>query len=73
MEGNGCQPIRPRLWQGASTTDSACEVRGLLAMETNKFNPYRDRLIKRGVVSGDVYGYISFTLPLLERYVIEHS
>ena len=42
-------------------------------METNKFNPYRDRLIKRGVVSGDTYGYVSFTLPLFERYVIEHS
>ena len=42
-------------------------------METNKFNPYRDRLIKRDVVSGDVYGYVSFTLPLFERYVIEHS
>ena len=46
---------------------------GLLDMETNKFNPYRDRLIKRGVVSGDTYGYVSFTLPLFERYVIEHS
>lgn len=42
-------------------------------MSTNQFNPYRDRLVKKGLVGGSVYGHVSFTLPLFERYVTEHS
>lgn len=49
------------------------DVRKALSMDTNQFNPYRDRLIKRGAVNGGVRGHVSFTLPLFERYVIEHS
>ena len=49
------------------------DVRKALSMDTNQFNPYRDRLIKRGAVNGGVRGHVSFTLPLFERYVIEHT
>jgi hypothetical protein len=42
-------------------------------METNQFNPYRARLIRKGIVDGSLRGYVSFALPLFERYVIEHS
>ncbi len=42
-------------------------------MSTNQFNPYRDRLVKKGLVDGSTHGYVSFTLPLFERYVVEHS
>ena len=41
-------------------------------MSANQFNPYRDRLVKKGVVNGSSYGRVSFTLPLFERYVEEH-
>lgn len=56
-----------------SETGKVIDVRHQLGMETNQFNPYRDRLIKKGLVNGDVHGYVSFTLPLFERYAIEHS
>ena len=41
-------------------------------METNEFNPYRKRLIKKGIVSGEMRGYVYFTLPLFDEYVIEN-
>ena len=56
-----------------SETGKVADVRQIAAMDTNQFNPYRDRLVKKGVVNGEVHGYVSFTLPLFERYVIEHS
>ena len=49
------------------------DVRERLAMSSNQFNPYRDRLVKKGIVDGSTHGLVSFTLPLFERYVIEHS
>lgn len=48
------------------------EIRELLNMETNQFNPYRKRLIKKGILSGDTRGYVSFTLPLFDDYVINN-
>lgn len=48
------------------------DVRRIIGWETNQFNPYRDRLIKRGLVDGSARGYVRFMLPLFERYAIEH-
>ena len=42
-------------------------------METNEFNPYRKRLIKKGILSGETRGYVSFTLPLFSEYVLERA
>ena len=42
-------------------------------MSTNQFNPYRNRLVKKGIVDGSTYGHVSFALPLFERYVLEHT
>ena len=39
-------------------------------METNEFNPYRKRLIRIGIVSGETRGYVYFTLPLFGEYVV---
>lgn len=44
-----------------------------IGMETNEFNPYRKRLIKKGILSGEMRGYVYFTLPLFDEYVIENS
>lgn len=49
------------------------DVREVAQMSTNQFNPYRDRLVKKGVVDGSTYGHVSFSLPLFDRYVLEHS
>ena len=49
------------------------DVREVAGMSTNQFNPYRDRLVKKGIVDGSTYGYVSFLLPMFDRYVLEHS
>lgn len=49
------------------------DVRQVAGLSTNQFNSYRDRLVKKGVVDGGTYGYVSFALPLFERYVSEHT
>lgn len=49
------------------------DIRNLLDMETNEFNPYRKRLIKKGILSGETRGYVSFTLPLFPEYVLENT
>ena len=60
--------------KGIADTESGriMDIRALLNMETNEFNPYRKRLIKKGIISGEVRGYIYFTLPLFREYVMTH-
>lgn len=48
------------------------DIREFLGIETNEFNPYRKRLIKKGIINGDERGYVKFVLPLFEQYVIEN-
>lgn len=48
------------------------DIREHLHMETNEFNPYRKRLIKKGILSGETRGYVYFILPLFEEYVMEN-
>lgn len=60
---------------GIAETDSGKikDIREHLGMETNQFNPYRKRLIKKGILSGEMRGYVYFTLPLFEDYVLENA
>lgn len=46
------------------------EIRDLLEMSTNEFNPYRQRLIRRGIISGDERGYVRILLPFFDQYVL---
>ncbi len=48
------------------------DIRDYLGMETNEFNPYRKRLIKKGIITGEIRGYVYFTLPLFDKYVLEN-
>ncbi|MBR0149692.1 MAG: AAA family ATPase [Lachnospiraceae bacterium] len=48
------------------------EIRELLKLKNGEFNPYRKRLIQKGLINGDEHGYVRFTLPLFERYVLEN-
>ena len=45
------------------------EVREILGIETNEFNPYRKRLIRRGIINGEERGYVHFTLPMFADFV----
>ena len=56
-----------------SVDGKVSDVRQLAGMSTNEFNPYRDRLIKRGIVDGSTHGYVSFTLPAFDQYVMSQG
>ena len=36
-------------------------------------NPYRKRLIDRGIIDGNTRGYLKFTLPLFKEFVIDRE
>ena len=74
--------VYEKLWTELSATDRrVCsaisetpsgrikEVREKLQMDSNEFSPYRDRLIRRGLVVGDIRGYIRFALPFFADFV----
>ena len=47
-------------------------VRKVLGIENGEFNPYRKRLIRKGIISGDKYGEVSFTLPMFGVFVLDN-
>lgn len=54
------------------STGKVKEVREILQIENNAFNPYRKRLIKKGIIDGSEYGFVRFTLPFFERFALEN-
>lgn len=42
-------------------------------LDNNHFNPYRKRLINKGIVDGSHRGKLTFILPLFEEYVLKNS
>ena len=55
-------------------TDSGmvADIRNRLNMKPNEFAPYRDRLIRKGIVDGGERGRLEFALPFFEEYVLDH-
>lgn len=47
------------------------DIRKVLNMTTNQFNPYRRRLIRKGIIDGTQHGIVKFTLPLFREFVLE--
>lgn len=39
-------------------------------MSTNQFNPYRKRLILKGLIDGNERWYVKFTLPIFKEFVL---
>ncbi len=68
-------PKDRRILSGIAQTPSGriADIRDFLKLETNAFNPYRMRLINKGLINGATRGSISFELPMFEEYVIDHS
>ena len=46
-------------------------VREALNMTSYQFTPYRTRLIRKGIIDGDLHGTVPFVLPLFEEFVLE--
>lgn len=55
-----------------SSSARISEIRERLNMESNEFSPYRDRLIKRGILNGSERGYVRFELPLFEDFIMDN-
>ena len=47
------------------------EINEYLNLKPNEINQYRKRLIRKGIVSGEEYGHLHFTLPLFEEFVTD--
>ena len=48
------------------------DIREVLQVDSNHLNPYRKKLIRRGIVSGVTYGHLTFTLPAFGEFVKEN-
>lgn len=47
------------------------EIRDILNIENNQINPYRAKLIEKGIVTSQQYGYLEFSLPYFKDFVLE--
>lgn len=47
-------------------------IKASLNMKPNEFSVYRDRLIKKGIVSGNKRGTLEYSLPFFDDYIREH-
>lgn len=48
------------------------KIREELNMTQNEFNPYRKRLLKKGIIFADARGSVRFTLPLFGKFCLEN-
>ena len=51
-----------------SETGEVSRVREIMNWTSNQFNPYRDRLLKSGVISSPQTGYVELALPWFGEY-----
>ncbi len=71
-----------KIWQGLSNNDKIVikviiktkngevkEIMNICNMDNNHFNPYRKRLINKGLVDGKERGILKITLPLFDEFV----
>ena len=53
-----------------SSSKKVSDIRENLGITNNQFNPYKNRLIKKGLI-GDDFGIAEFTLPLFQDFILE--
>ena len=49
------------------------EIKAILEIEQNELNPYRKRLMDKGLIETGERGYIRFSLPCFDQFVIEQE
>lgn len=70
---------RELLYAIAKTEDGKIgDVKESLGWKTNEMSPYKDRLIKKGIIVSPAYGYAEIGLPyfkgfVLEKYMMSHA
>lgn len=45
-------------------------IRDVLNMDSNNFNVYRKRLLRKGIVKNSAYGHLNFSLPRFREFVL---
>ena len=54
-------------------TQKVSDIKHSAGMTANEFNPYRMRLIKKGLVSGNERGSLHFILPMFDKFVVNNT
>lgn len=49
------------------------EIRQYLGIGDNELNPYRKRLIRKGILDGSKRGFLTFVLPFFREFVLDNS
>ena len=58
----------------AKTADDKVEaIRKTMKKASNSFSVYRNRLIKKGVITSPEYGHLDFTLPRFKEFVLREG
>ena len=52
----------------AQSDRSVKSIRTILDMTDNQFSPYRERLLRKGIIEATGYGMLDFTLPFFPEY-----
>lgn len=55
-----------------SSSSKVSAIRDIADIDSNKFNVYRKRLLKKGIVKIPEYGHLEFTLPRFKEFVIRN-
>ncbi len=64
---------RSAMYALATSPDGKVEnVREILNMSSEEFSVYRKRLLQKGIVTGDRYGYLELVLPRFKEYIIQN-
>lgn len=74
--------VYEKIWSEMSETDKlvtiavsraesskVADIRQQIGMDSNKFNTYRKRLLKKGIIKISSYGHIEFVLPRFAEFV----
>ncbi len=56
-----------------SKGNSVKEIREAAGMSSNEFNPYRKRLLKKGIIKSDEWGTVEFTVPMFKEFILEEE
>lgn len=55
-----------------SENGKVLEIRKIMDISNDEFNPYKKRLEKKGLIIKE-YGYVNFALPMFKEFVLEQS
>ncbi|MBQ3705893.1 MAG: ATP-binding protein [Clostridia bacterium] len=65
---------RKILWAMAKEKEGKVSaIKEMLNLKNNEFTPYRERLIRKGIIESNGRGYVRFVLPLFEEFVMERT